>query len=50
MTREQTATIAKRGIQWWAGRCKHSASAALLSAVAAGFIAGMVLRLFERKK
>ena len=50
MTREQTATVAKRGIQWWADRCKRSASAALLSAVAVGFVAGMVLRIFERKK
>lgn len=54
MTREQTArqaaNVAKRGIQWWADRCNRSASTALLSAVAAGFLAGMVLRLFERKK
>lgn len=54
MTREQTAqqaaAVARRGIQWWADRCNRSASTALLSAVAVGFLAGMVLRVFERRK
>ncbi len=34
----------------WARLCKVSPAVALLSAVAAGYLAGVVLRIFERRK
>jgi hypothetical protein len=54
MTRDETlkkgADSARRAIQWWSHRCHQSPAAALLSAAAAGFLAGLVLRAFERRK
>lgn len=46
----QCAAIAGRGVRRWKESCKRSPATALLSAMAAGFLAGMVLRLFERRK
>jgi len=47
---KQCAAVARRGAKLWLASCRRNPAVALASAVAAGFLAGMVLRVFERRK
>ena len=47
---KQCTAIAGRGVRQWKESCKRSPATALLSAMTAGFLAGMVLRIFGRRK